>query len=144
MGKEVQKTTRSGRDRAGVLADFCALSGNSILFSLRTLRLCGEFVLQFNDALAITCTRAFGTMWVFYLFFLFGFVPVLWPAKMSELLYWSNTVQLWALPLLMVGQHLLGRASERRAQETHDAVMEEIKLLRTICQKVAPPSTAAH
>ena len=89
---------------------------------------------EFNDWLAIRGTRTFGTMWVFYLFFLFAFVPILWPSSYDRALYWSNTVQLWALPLIMVGQHLLGRDSERRAQETHDAVMEEIKLLKQICE----------
>ena len=107
--------------------------------TLSTLRVSGTIIrddiANFNDRLAISSTRAFGTMWIFYLFFLFGFVPVLWPASMEKLLYWSNTVQLWALPLLMVGQHLLGRASERRAQETHDAVMEEIQLLKAMCAK---------
>jgi hypothetical protein len=42
----------------------------------------------------------------------------------------SNTVQLWGLPLLMVGQNVLARTAVRQAQETHDAVLEDRDLIR--------------
>jgi hypothetical protein len=84
----------------------------------------------FNEWLAAHATLVFGSMWMTYAFCLYGFIPVIWPSAMNTLLYWSNTVQLWSLPLLMVGQNVLGRAAERRAIETHDAVMEELGLLR--------------
>jgi hypothetical protein len=94
---------------------------------------------RFNEFLAINGTKIFGTMWVTYIFFLYGFAPFLWPEAEGHLLYWSNTIQLWSLPLLMVGQNLLGRDAERRARETHDAVMEELRLMRRFCAS-APPS----
>lgn len=84
----------------------------------------------FNERLAVRATRAFGSMWTTYAFFAYGFLPVLLPGAMTALLYWSNTVQLWSLPLLMVGQAVLGRAAERQAKETHDAVIEELSLIR--------------
>jgi hypothetical protein len=87
-------------------------------------------VSEFNERLAVRATRAFGSMWTTYALFAYGFLPVLLPGAMAALLYWSNTVQLWSLPLLMVGQAVLGRAAERQARETHDAVMEELGLLR--------------
>ncbi|WP_052069778.1 hypothetical protein [Streptacidiphilus albus] len=87
-------------------------------------------VREFNDRIAARATRAFGSMWVTYGLFLYGFLPILLPSLMVTLLYWSNTVQLWSLPLLMVGQQVLGRVAERQARETHDAVMEELRLLR--------------
>ncbi|MDH6141168.1 membrane protein implicated in regulation of membrane protease activity [Kitasatospora sp. GP30] len=89
-------------------------------------------VSEFNERLAVRATRVFGSMPTTYLFFAYGFLPVLVPAWMATLLYWSNTVQLWSLPLLMVGQAVLGRAAERRSSETHDTVMEELGLIREL------------
>ncbi|WP_370063624.1 hypothetical protein [Streptacidiphilus sp. MAP5-3] len=84
---------------------------------------------DFNERLGVRATRIFGSMWTTYGFFAYGFLPVIFPAWMATLLYWSNSVQLWSLPLLMVGQMVMGRAGERQARETHDAVMEERQLL---------------
>lgn len=72
---------------------------------------------RLNDWIALHVTLLFGSMWATYLFFLYGFLPIFWPREMVPLLYWSNTVQLWSLPLLMVGQNVLGRAGERRDAE---------------------------
>jgi hypothetical protein len=79
-------------------------------------------------------------MWMTYMFFLYGFGPVLFPSAMTTMLYWSNTVQLWSLPLLMVGQNVMGRASEKRALETHDAVMSEMADIK----KLLSLEEAAH
>lgn len=70
-----------------------------------------------NEWVAVRMTKIFGTMYTAYLFFLYGFLPLIFKRATVTLLYWSNTVQLWALPLLMVGQMVLGRADERRAQQ---------------------------
>jgi hypothetical protein len=86
-------------------------------------------VTAFNERVAVRATTIFGSMWTTYGFFLYGFLPVLLPALMGQLLYWSNSVQLWSLPLLMVGSNVVGRAGERQARETHDAVMEEREML---------------
>lgn len=91
----------------------------------------------FNEQLALKATRAFGSMWTTYAFMAYGFLPLLWPWLMNKLLYWSNTVQLWSLPLLMVGGNLEGRAAERRAEEQFRMIQElvaglheELALLR--------------
>lgn len=91
----------------------------------------------FNDWLAARATVVFGSMAMTYAFFLYGFIPVVMPSSMTTALYISNTIQLWSLPLLMVGSNVLGRAAERRALETHDSVkeskatlLEEIALVR--------------
>jgi hypothetical protein len=91
---------------------------------------------KFNEWLAVRATLAFGNMWTTYLFFLYGFLPILFPAAMDKLLYWSNTVQLWSLPLLMVGQHILGRAAEKRAQEDHEAIMAELAEIREMHEEL--------
>jgi hypothetical protein len=87
-------------------------------------------VTEFNEAVARRATLIFGSMPTTYAFFLYGFLPVLLPGLMVTLLYWSNTVQLWSLPLLMVGNAVIARATEQRDQETHDTVMAELGELR--------------
>lgn len=99
----------------------------------------------FNERVAVRATRVFGSMWTTYGMFLYGFLPVLIPSAMATLLYWSNTVQLWSLPLLMVGQAVLGRSAERQSRETHDAVIEELSLLRAErAQQSAPTPTLSE
>jgi len=70
-----------------------------------------------NDKLATWGTKAFGSMWAFYLFFIWGLLGMLpfFPDKFKALvlLISSAWVQLWALPLLSVGSSVLNRASER-------------------------------
>ncbi|MFB7905240.1 hypothetical protein ACFC1T_02260 [Kitasatospora sp. NPDC056076] len=91
----------------------------------------------FNERLAVVATRGFGTMWACYALVAFSLLPLVFPDQQAQLLYWSNCVQLVALPLLMVGQQVLGRAAERRATETHDAVLEELALLREERDQIA-------
>jgi hypothetical protein len=86
-------------------------------------------VAAFNERFAVLATRAFGTVWAFYVLTVYGLMPLLFPAAIDRLLYWSNVIQLVALPLLAVGQAVLGRAGERQAKETHDTVMEDRELL---------------
>lgn len=110
-----------------------------------------------NERLAVKATFVFGSMWAFYLFALYGLAPLVFPSAINTLLYWSNVVQLVALPLLAVGQGVLGRAGERQARETHDAVMEERQMLldelalakeqreqlAELLARVVPPAVAA-
>ena len=88
----------------------------------------------FNERLALRATLIFGTMWMFYAFFIYGLLPLIPALKPYEnaFFYWSGWVQLWALPLIMVGQIVLGRVAERRDQETHDAVMSALGEIHTI------------
>lgn len=87
---------------------------------------------KLNDSVAEKSTLIFGTIWMFYAFFIYGMLPLFPALKPYEgaFFYWSGWVQLWALPLLMVGQNVIGRTAERRAQETHDAVMEELSIVK--------------
>ena len=85
---------------------------------------------KINDRIAMNVTVVFGTMWTTYLFFLYGLLPVFFPQHMDKLLYWSNTVQLWSLPLLMVGTNLLGRDAERRNQEMYDMIKEQLEEMK--------------
>ena len=85
---------------------------------------------NFNDWLAVKSTLAFGTMWTTYLFIAYGLLPIWFSNKREVILYWSNFIQLFALPLLMVGTNLLGRSAEKRSKETHDAVIRELKEIK--------------
>lgn len=87
---------------------------------------------QFNRWLAVKITISFSTMWAFYLFFLYGLVPLLWPQYTDKILYWSNFLQLIALPALAVGAAVLAERTQQRDQETHDAVMEELQEIKEI------------
>ena len=83
-----------------------------------------------NDRIAAKATNWFGSMWTTYAFMVYGLVPIVVPSLMTIFLYWSNWVQLWSLPLILVGTAVLGRAMVRQAQETHDAVVEELGIVK--------------
>lgn len=87
---------------------------------------------RLNNRVAEKATLIFGTMWMFYGFFIYGLLPLVpqFQPYQTTLMYWSTWVQLWALPLLMVGQNILGKAAELQNQETHDAVMEEMAIVK--------------
>jgi hypothetical protein len=81
-----------------------------------------------NERLARRGTVVFGSMWMFYAFVIYGALGAIFVAQQATLLYWSNWIQLWSLPLLMVGGLVLGKASDKRAQDTYDdasAVLHE-------------------
>lgn len=94
--------------------------------------------LGFNGRLAVFITSKFGSMGAFY-------VLVIWmlswmvlatvgfgifkkdPYPFTFLLFLSNLVQLFALPILAVGQQVLSRASDKQAEQTFrdaEAILE--------------------
>ena len=64
-------------------------------------------------------TMLVGSIWAFYAFFIFGLTPILWPEYETQILYWSNFLQLVFLPVITVGTAIMNRDSERRAIEDH-------------------------
>lgn len=70
---------------------------------------------QINEALAVWLTKTFGTMWICYAFMVYGLLPAfaLFHRHQEAFLYWSNWVQLWSLPLILVGTNILGRDAEK-------------------------------
>jgi hypothetical protein len=79
-------------------------------------------IIQINEALAVWLTRAFGTMWICYAFMIYGLLPAfaIFHPHQDAFLYWSNWVQLWSLPLILVGTNILGRDAEERAKVDHE------------------------
>ena len=87
-----------------------------------------------NEWVAVEATRVFGSMPTFYLLCGYGLLPAL-PALRSRqdlFLYVGNVIQLVSLPLLAVGQQVLGRASERRAEKDHERLLAIEKSLARI------------
>ncbi len=80
------------------------------------------FINHINETLAVWLTRAFGTMWVCYAFMIYGLLPAfaLFHPRQEAFLYWSNWVQLWSLPLILVGTNILGREAEIRSRLDHE------------------------
>lgn len=98
----------------------------------------GTNIKHFNDWLATQGTKIFGTMIMTYIFIAYGLLPLFFPDQRDLLLYWSNVIQLVALPLLMVGQNLTNKLSERRAQKTYEMIKDELKIMEDVIKKIDP------
>ncbi len=92
-----------------------------------------------NGRLAVFITRKFGTMGAFYVLviWMFGWMMLatagFWlfrqdPYPFTFLLFLSNLVQLFALPILAVGQQVLSRASDKQAEQTYKDAEAILKL----------------
>ena len=90
-----------------------------------------------NGRLGATITRAVGTMWAFYIAGAFMAVWMLLseahlisfdPYPFPFLLFLGNIVQLLLMFVILVGQQVLGRASDKRAVQTYqdaEAILHE-------------------
>jgi len=93
--------------------------------------------LNSQDRIAMAITTAIGTMYAVYFFALFMIGWMIWQGKVSGapfdpypfafLLFLGNIVQLLLMPLIMVGQNLLGRHAEIRADEEYKYTMSSYK-----------------
>ncbi len=92
-----------------------------------------------NGRLAVWITSKFGTMGMFYflLLWMFGWMVLATvgfgffrndPYPFTFLLFLSNLVQLFALPILAVGQQVLSRASDKQAEQTYKDAEAILKL----------------
>lgn len=95
--------------------------------------------MNFNERVAIVATRYFGSMWTFWLFCGWAFLPLV-PAlsiyKETILYISSGFIQLSALPLIMVGQDIMGRTAEIRAQEDHEMLKEQFKDIKILLAEI--------
>ncbi len=75
-----------------------------------------------NEQIAVRLTRAFGTMWICYAFMVYGLLPALalFHPFQDSFLYWSNWIELWSLPLILMGTNILGREAEARSKLDHE------------------------
>lgn len=88
---------------------------------------------RINEVIARRTTLAVSTMACVYLFTLWGILPLLLPDTREFVFYISGGIlQLTLLPLIMVGQSVLNRKSEERAEADHKAVMEILCDIRSM------------
>lgn len=95
---------------------------------------------RINEAVAVWLTKAFGTMWICYVFMIYGLLPAfaMFHRYQDSFLYWSNWIQLWSLPLILVGTNILGRDAEKRSRLDHQRLAESYEgQQRTYAQVIA-------
>lgn len=95
--------------------------------------------LGFNGRFAVYITQKFGSMGMFYalVVWMFGWMILaglgfgyfaLDPYPFTFLLFLSNLMQLFALPILAVGQQVLSRAADKQAMQTFKDAEAILKL----------------
>jgi hypothetical protein len=98
----------------------------------------GENPSGFNERFAVLLTRAVGTMWCAYAFALLALVALpsaLASGDLLPLITWvSQTfIQLVMLSVIMVGQTIMSKASDKRAEATYadaDATFHEAEQIQ--------------
>lgn len=92
-----------------------------------------DIVSNLNNGIAVKTTVAMSTMWCVYVFTIWSLLPVAFHDLTNFCFYVSGgIIQLVALPLIMVGQKVMGAKAEDRAERDHNALMEEIDLLKQV------------
>ena len=92
----------------------------------------------FNGKIALTLTTIVGTMWCAYAFAVLAFVALpsaLSSGRLLDLIQWiSQTfIQLVMLSVIMVGQNILGKSADKRAEMTYkdaDATFHEAEQIQ--------------
>jgi hypothetical protein len=88
---------------------------------------------KLNERVAIRVTLMVATMECVYAFLILALLPLMDHRLEPAIQYLSSGVlQLVLLPMIMVGQALLGRDAEARARQDHEAIMAEMAELKEI------------
>ena len=94
---------------------------------------------KINEKIAIKATKYFGSMFTFWLFCGWAFLPLI-PAletyKETILYISSGFIQLAALPLIMVGQEVMGRSAEDRAAQDHELIKEQYNDIKILLKEI--------
>lgn len=90
----------------------------------------GDEHVGLNGRIALALTNGVGTMWCAYLFAILALIALPYVHTPLQWIQWiSQTfIQLVMLSVIMVGQGVLGRASDKRAEQTYndaEAVLHE-------------------
>ena len=96
--------------------------------------------MNFNEKIATKATRIFGSMGTFWIFCIWAFLPLipfLEQYKETILYISSGFIQLAALPLIMVGQEILGRSSEQRAIQDHYMIEQSLMKIEIAIDKLS-------
>lgn len=94
------------------------------------------YLKKFNDTIALKLIMTISTIWCVYLFLIWSLLPIFIPITRDVVFYISGGVlQLVLLPGIMVGQNILGKHTEIRAEKDHKALMEILSDIRTMVYK---------
>ena len=86
---------------------------------------------------AVWVTDHIGTIEFAIFCIIFVSIPLVWKSSMSVVLYISSGyLQLVFLPLIMVGQNLQNRHSEKRAQADYEVDLKNDRLLKEIISRL--------
>ncbi len=97
-----------------------------------------------NTRIAVGLTKSVGTMWTAYSFAVLAIIGLLailgWlPALVALLVVWASQtfIQLVMLPILSVGQNVLGRHAELMAEEQYNTTMITYHHIEEIMQHLS-------
>jgi hypothetical protein len=97
-----------------------------------------------NTRIAVGLTKSVGTMWTAYSFAVLAIIGLLailgWlPALVALLVVWASQtfIQLVMLPILSVGQNVLGRHAELMAEEQFNTTMNTYHHIEEIIQHLS-------
>jgi hypothetical protein len=92
-----------------------------------------ERIKTINSTIALKVTLWVGTMWCVYGFIIFAILPLIFPSTNTVIQYISSAfLQLVLLPMIMVGNSIMGEKAEKRAEEDHDMIMSELQEIKEI------------
>jgi len=95
-------------------------------------------IVELNERIAAGATKAVGTMWCVYGFAFMTAVPFFVPSLDQPIQYVSSAfLQLIFLPLIMVGQAVLGKAGESRAQQDHEILLAQFEELKQMHKELS-------
>ena len=83
-----------------------------------------------NDRIALQTTVLMGSMGCVYTFTLLMLIPIWVHTLYNPIFYASSAISLIALPVIMVGNALLGKNAEARALQDHETLMAEMAELK--------------
>lgn len=92
---------------------------------------------KINDFIALKATLMIGTMWCVYAFMILTLIPLVFPTTNTAIQYVSSAfLQLVFLPLIMVGQDVLGKKAERRSAKDHEVITQLHKDIKDLHVKI--------
>ncbi|TMF16136.1 MAG: hypothetical protein E6I33_04850 [Chloroflexi bacterium] len=102
----------------------------------------GQMRVGINGKIGLLITTVVGTMWAAYVFAIIALVSLpsaIQSANLTVIIAWisSNFLQLVLLPIIIVGQNILGAASDKRSAETYkdaEAILQECLQLQAHLQ----------
>jgi uncharacterized membrane protein len=99
-----------------------------------------------QDRIALVITSAIGTMYAVYFFAIFMAGWMIWqtsiahkpfdPYPFAFLLFIGNIIQLLLMPLIMVGQNILGRHAEIRSDEEYKTTISSFHDVESILARL--------